>query len=194
MVDQLSGGVSYSSFFVSANVAGSISKRVRNVSDTGKSEGSLVISSFATTRHVRTFESLYYDTDKFRALKDHLQNEKRNKKIRADHRLSKQQRRKERVAEMLKRIDNEKSIKEKGKTTEIKRKEEDEEYKGEEDRVYIISEAIMGGVFVGLVHFLKTEATKENQERKDNQISVGVGYTGSGVNFDKKEVVRKCGH
>jgi len=77
MVDQLSGGVSYSSFFVSANISGSISKRVRNASSTGKTEGSLVIGSFATTRHVRTFERLYYDTDKLRALKEHIQREKK---------------------------------------------------------------------------------------------------------------------
>jgi len=193
MVDQLSGGVSYSSFFVSANISGSISKRVRNASSTGKTEGSLVIGSFATTRHVRTFERLYYDTDKLRALKEHIQREKKQQRIRAEERKYKEQERKKRVEEMLIRIDKEKA--QKGKTAKqpVIRTEEEikTEAEDQQGRVYIISEAIMGGVFVGFVHFLKTEATTEKQKRHDAQVGIGGGYMGSGANLDYKKSSEK---
>jgi len=111
MVDQLSGGASFGSFFASLNVAGNISKRVSTVSSSGKSEGTLIIGSFATTRYVRAFESLHFDTEKLRGLKMHLLIEKNQQMKRVHDRKTKAKERKERVCKVLKDIQGEKMTK-----------------------------------------------------------------------------------
>jgi len=69
-VNQLAGNFSGSAaMLASVNMASCITQRIYSMNSTQKTEGTLLIGAFVTTRHVRTFKKMVYDPLKFRAVK-----------------------------------------------------------------------------------------------------------------------------